>query len=69
MLCEDIYVGPVVACAGGSEYFAGWGEMGDEVLIPAAHFTAGIPEGAEDGVEVAPCLGFEVLDEGGSLAF
>lgn len=43
--------------------------MRNQVLVPAAHFAAGVPEGAEDGVEVAPFAGFQVLDEGFSLSF
>lgn len=43
--------------------------MGDEGCVPAAHFAAGVPEGAEDGVEGSPAVFLEGGDEGVAVSF
>ncbi len=56
MLSKNIYIGPVIPSPGRSHNLDGLGQERDELSIPAAHLAAGVPEGSEDGVELAPAV-------------
>ena len=56
---EEGGVDPVEARAGGGEDLTGWGEEGDELGVPVAHFAARVPEGPVHGGEGAEFVGLE----------
>lgn len=55
---KNIYIHPIVACTRRSNDLHRRGQQRDQFLVPATHFAAGVPEGPEDGVEVAPAALF-----------
>lgn len=68
MLSKNIYISPIIPGPGRSHHLDGLGQERDELSIPAAHLAAGVPKGSEDGVELAPAVLLEGLDEFIALA-
>jgi len=67
VLGQNIRINPVIASPGAGVDLDSLGQQIDELLIPATHLTASVPERAHNSHEVSPFLVSQVVQESWAL--